>query len=124
MFVRSKDETLQAASDGLVSHILLQEGDVGSDQLLVTWVEVDPGSRQVDHSHEPEQVYVLVNGEGRMRVGDETRRVGEGDLVYIPSNVDHGIENTGEDTLVYISAGTPTMDVRPFYDLNDADERT
>lgn len=30
--------------DGLVSHILLEEGDAPGGELSVTWVEVAPGS--------------------------------------------------------------------------------
>jgi mannose-6-phosphate isomerase-like protein (cupin superfamily) len=59
--------------DGLVSHVLLQDGDPRNHALAVTWVEVAPGARQAPHHHAPEQAYVVISGRGRMRVGDEER---------------------------------------------------
>jgi len=125
MKVVSKDEDAPALSrgDGVVSHLLRSEGDKEEDGidtgLTVTWVEVEPGASQVVHSHEPEQVYVVVAGEGRMRIGDDERRVSADDAVHIPSDTEHGIENTGEETLEYVSAATPPIprsEVEEFYD--------
>lgn len=98
----------------LVSHILLQRGETDS-ALTVTWVEVASGGRQAPHRHAPEQVYVIVRGKGSMRVNDEVREVGPGDLVLVPSDATHGIENTGEELLEYVSAATPAFRVADHY---------
>ena len=102
--------------DGLVSHILLEEGDAPGGELSVTWVDVAPGSGQQPHSHDPQQVYVIIRGTGRMRIGVDERDVREGHLAFIPPNTEHGIVNTGEDTLTYISAATPAFPVTDLYD--------
>jgi quercetin dioxygenase-like cupin family protein len=102
--------------EGLVSHVLLQDGDVPGGQLAVTWVDVEPGAKQPRHSHPPQQIYLITRGSGLMHVGDEEREVGVGDLVYIPGGVEHGIDNTGDQTLTYISAATPAFDVTSMYD--------
>jgi mannose-6-phosphate isomerase-like protein (cupin superfamily) len=105
--------------DGLVSTILHSERDASDTDLTVTWVDVDPGASQVVHSHDPEQVYVVVAGEGVMTLGEETRAVEAGDLIHVPPNTDHGIENTGTETLEYVSAATPAFDsadVEEFYE--------
>ncbi len=91
--------------------------------LAAAWVEVAPGSHQRVHGHVPEQVYVIVQGSGKMRVGEEERRVEEGDLVHVPSNVLHGIENTSEGALVYVSAATPAIGVEAAYDVGQLRER-
>jgi len=121
MKVSSKDDGAPALSrdDGVVSHLLHSDDGEPETDLTVTWVDVEPDASQVVHSHEPEQVYVVVAGEGRMRVGDDERRVSAGDAVHIPSDTEHGIENTGEQTLEYISAATPAIlheSVKEFYD--------
>jgi mannose-6-phosphate isomerase-like protein (cupin superfamily) len=90
---RSRTEALRRERDGLVSHILLHAGDVPETQLTVTWVDVDPGSAQRSHSHAAEQVYVVVRGWGRMKVGDEERVAASEDLIRIPPDAPHGIEN-------------------------------
>lgn len=99
----------------LVSHVLMQQGDADS-ALTVTWVEVPPGAAQAPHDHAPEQVYVVVRGTGRMRVGDDERDVAAGDLVLAPGGVTHGITNTGDGPLEYVSAATPAFRVTDVYD--------
>ncbi|WP_226481763.1 cupin domain-containing protein [Natrinema amylolyticum] len=98
--------------DGLVSHILHSQRDVSETDLTITWVDVEPGARQVRHEHDPEQVYVVVAGEGVMSVGEDERAVEAGDLVHIPANTEHGLENTGDTTLEYVSAATPVFPER------------
>ena len=51
-----------------------------------------------------------------MKVGDEERLVVEGDLVYIPPDTIHGIENLADEVLTYLSAASPTVDWEAFYD--------
>ena len=116
MFKRGRSEAARRERDGLVSHVLLNVGDLPETRLTVTWVDVDPGSGQRLHSHGPEQVYVVVSGREKMKVGDEERWVVEGDLIYIPPDTLHGIENLSDEVLTYVSAATPTVDWEAFYD--------
>jgi len=90
--------------NGLVSHILLQRGDLPEAGITATWVE---GGRVGMHHHPSEQVYVTTAGRGRSWWGRE-REVGGGDLVYVPSGVVRGIGNVLEAMLTDVSA-TPTL---------------
>jgi mannose-6-phosphate isomerase-like protein (cupin superfamily) len=47
----------------------------------------------------------------------------KGDLIYIPSNVVHAIENRSSEMLSYISAATPPFDITAYYDLPTDAER-
>jgi mannose-6-phosphate isomerase-like protein (cupin superfamily) len=117
MYTRNKEEGPRRERSGLVSHILLQRGDLPEASLTATWVEVAPESRQRLHDHASDQVYVITAGRGRMLVGEEEREVGAGDLVYIPSGAVHSIENTSEEVLTYVSAATtPAFDAEAGYD--------
>lgn len=114
-----RDAPSLSRGDGVVSHLMHSEGDAPDTDLTVTWVEVEPGSEQVVHAHEPEQVYVIIAGEGRVRVGGGEREVSEGDAVHVPPNAEHGIRNTGDGTLEYVSAATPAFpreQVEEFYE--------
>jgi mannose-6-phosphate isomerase-like protein (cupin superfamily) len=124
VFKRNRSEAPRRERDGLVSHILLHAGDFPETRLTVTWVDIDPGSGQRSHSHAPEQVYVVVRGRGKMKVGDEERLVTEGDLIYIPPDTLHGIENRSDEVLTYVSAATPTVDWEAFYDTGPLRART
>ena len=119
MYKLNKSEVSQRQREGLLSHILLQQGDVPDTQLSVTWVEVESGASQKPHKHPPEQSYIIIQGQGRMNVGDESCMVQKGDIIYIPSNSLHFIENVGEETLTYISASTPAYDFKALYDKGD-----
>ena len=116
VFKRSRTEAPRRERDGLVSHALLHAEDFPGTRLTVTWVDVDPGSAQRPHSHAPEQVYVVVRGWGKMKVGDEVEWVAAGDLVHIPPDTLHSIENISDGVLTYVSAATPTVDWEAFYD--------
>jgi mannose-6-phosphate isomerase-like protein (cupin superfamily) len=116
MYVKDLSSATTREVDGLVSHILLEEGDAPGGELSVTWVDVEPGSEQKPHSHAPQQVYVITRGTGRMKVGDDERDVGAGHMVFIPPNTEHGIVNTGDEVLTYVSAATPAFPVTELYD--------
>src|SRR5829696_9340673 len=116
MYTRSKEESPRRERNGLVSPILLQREDLSDVGLTATWVDVAPGHRQRPHEHPSEQVYVITAGSGRMLVGEEERQVGSGNLIYVPPGAVHGIENTSEEVLTYISAATPALDAEAAYD--------
>jgi len=123
MFVRKGTGAPWRERGGLVSRILLQEGGVPGVGLTATWVEVASGSRQRLYDHVAEQVYVILRGRGKTRVGEEEWRVEEGDLVYVPPGALHGIENASEGALVYVSAATPTLNAEAAYDTGRLRER-
>jgi mannose-6-phosphate isomerase-like protein (cupin superfamily) len=107
----------------LRSHFLLDAGDLGSRNLTVTWVEVPPGAEQRPHAHpDAEQVYVIVQGSGRVQVAGDVERVGAGDLVFIPPSAEHGIANDGSEPLVYVSAASPPVSMAELYDEQLAPE--
>lgn len=113
---RTLAEAPRRIRNGLVSSILLQSGDTQKNNLALTWVEIEAGHRQVPHSHAPEQAYVIVSGRGRMQVGNDFSEVKPGDMIFIPSNEMHGIENNGTEKLVYLSAASPAFDLEALYD--------
>jgi mannose-6-phosphate isomerase-like protein (cupin superfamily) len=116
VFKRSRSEAPRHERDGLVSRALLGGRDLPETRMTVTWVEVAPGSEQRPHSHAPEQVYVIVRGRGKIKVGSEERVVMEGDLIHIPPGTVHGIENPSDEVLTYVSAATPAVDWEAFYE--------
>lgn len=97
---------------GQKSYLLLKRGQFGSQNLAVTWVDCEPGGEQQMHVHETEeQVYIIVCGQGLMKTGDETQEVSTGTLIFVPPGTAHAIRNTGDDTLTFVSAASPPMDV-------------
>jgi len=72
------------------------------------------GSAVGRHHHtETEEVYYILNGEGRMTVGDEVRDVAAGDAIFIPRGFVHSLENTGHEPMTIL------LVCGPAYSLED-----
>ncbi|MBF0278879.1 MAG: cupin domain-containing protein [SAR324 cluster bacterium] len=53
------------------------------------------------HSHPNEQIVSMLKGKARVRIGDEERILGPGEVYFIPANVEHETE-TLEDREVIV----------------------
>jgi quercetin dioxygenase-like cupin family protein len=62
---------------------------VQGERLTLSIVELDPGAVVAEHSHEHEQLGMVIRGEMDFRVGDERRVLGPGETWRIPSNTLH-----------------------------------
>ncbi|MBV9209793.1 MAG: cupin domain-containing protein [Acidobacteria bacterium] len=61
------------------------------------------GARVGRHHHlETEEIYYILQGAGRMTVGEETREVVAGDAVFIPRGKTHTLENTGTEAMTIL----------------------
>jgi quercetin dioxygenase-like cupin family protein len=67
------------------------------------WVVVDPGTTSTPHSHDENEMFFIVRGEGELRLDDETRRVGPGDTIFITPFGEHSLTNDGDDELVFLT---------------------
>jgi quercetin dioxygenase-like cupin family protein len=64
----------------------------------------EPGQRQSVHVHEnADKFYFLISGKARMTVGNETREVGAGGLVWAPAGLPHGVEEALERTVMLVA---------------------
>lgn len=83
-------------------------GDLGMHTLGVSYQRLAPGFRiPFGHSHpEQEEVYVVLAGSGRVRLGDEVHDVGQWDAVRIGPSLMHGVE-AGPDGLELLAFGAP-----------------
>ncbi|NTU51575.1 MAG: cupin domain-containing protein [Candidatus Aminicenantes bacterium] len=68
---------------------------------------VRPGDRTLPHRLKSAEVYVILEGTGRMRVGAEEAEVGPGQAVYIPPGEVQSLENTGASDLAFLCIVDP-----------------
>ena len=74
----------------------------------LAWAWVDPGERTLRHTlRESTEVYVIVQGQGRMHIGDDVEDVREGDTIVIPAGSEQWIENTGSGALGFLALVNP-----------------
>src|SRR5262249_36416510 len=95
--------------EGIVSYLLASPRTCGAVHLAASLVEIQPGGAQRVHAHDPEQLYFILEGSGRMTVGTEAAQVKAGDCVFIPSGALHGLTNDGPTMLTYFSAAAPAF---------------
>ena len=82
---------------------------VHGERITLGVVELEPNSIVPEHSHENEQLGIVLSGSLRFRVGDESRELGPGGTWRIPANTPHEVI-TGTDGAVVIDVFAPTRD--------------
>lgn len=81
-------------SDSILSSVLIQV----REEVVTHW-----------HAAHDEMVYIL-SGKALMTVGEETRGVQPGDLIFIRRNTPHKLENRSAQPLVALSVMSPPFD--------------
>lgn len=69
----------------------LREATEGSYLEFVNVFQLDPGVAIEPHLHNSHEFYYVIAGGGMMRVGDEQREMGPGDMVHIGPNEVHSL---------------------------------
>jgi quercetin dioxygenase-like cupin family protein len=89
------------------------EGVVGrsvhGERITLGVIELEPGSVVPEHSHENEQLGIVLEGSVSFRVGDETQELGPGQTWSIPSHTPHEV-HTGPEGAVLIDVFAPIRD--------------
>jgi quercetin dioxygenase-like cupin family protein len=75
----------------------------------------EPGQSQKVHVHGgADKFYLVVTGKARITVGEETREVGPGTVVWAPADLPHGVAQALERTIMLVAiAPPPTAVTRP-----------
>lgn len=68
----------------------------------LSWGRVVTGGRSVSHRHDELEIFVILQGTGRVQSDTETRSVKAGDVIEFAPFERHVIENTGDQDLVFL----------------------
>jgi mannose-6-phosphate isomerase-like protein (cupin superfamily) len=81
------------------------------ERLGVGYEKLSPNFRvPFGHTHaEQEEVYVILSGSGRIKIGDEVIDVGQWDMVRVPAGVIRNPE-AGPDGMEVLAIGAPHLD--------------
>lgn len=63
-------------------------------------VDVDGFSKKEDHPYD--HGIIILHGEGEVLIGEETHPFSQGDVLYIPPDVEHQLINTGKSPMGFI----------------------
>lgn len=85
---------------------------IQAEQFAMGMVELDPKGGQVPwHNQEQEEIYLVLEGEGEMCLGDECSTLSAGQAVYIPPGKFHQLTNTGDRPMKMLYCYGPAGDV-------------
>lgn len=106
----------RSATSGTLSVNLTRELDLTEMRSKVRYLE--PGDAMTYHrQHEQEELYYLIAGQGRMRIGDRDHEVEvrEGTAVRVPPDTPRQAFNDTDDDQVWLMIGAPPAedDYRP-----------
>ncbi len=76
---------------------LITADSVGAEQTVVGRTVLQPGSKHDIHRHpNAEEWEFIISGSAIKHVGDESLTLTAGDVVFVPKNVYHGLENASD----------------------------
>jgi len=94
--------------DGSTIRELMHPGVHGNAAQSLAEASVSPGGITALHRHaKTEELYYVLEGRGRMTLGERTFEVAPGETVLISPLTAHRIENIGEDTLRFLCCCAP-----------------
>jgi quercetin dioxygenase-like cupin family protein len=82
---------------------------VHGERITLGVIELDPDSLVPEHSHENEQLGLVLSGSLSFRVGEETRELGPGGTWRITANTPHEVR-TGPEGAVVIDVFSPVRE--------------
>ncbi len=69
------------------------------------------GSKDMASAHEEDELYLVLEGSGQLRIGETEHRVQQGTLMYVHAACDHAFFNIQEDLTVLAFFGAPVLDL-------------
>ena len=82
---------------------------VHGERVTLALVELEPGAVVPEHSHDNEQLGILIRGSLTFQIGDESRDLAPGGTWRILSHVPHSVV-TGPDGAVLVEVFAPIRD--------------
>ncbi len=104
-FIPSTHEDPQ--NPNVVKKVLLQKADLDPGRVqMVNWAQLLPQKTFNPHYHEDmTEVFLIIEGEVSMKVGEEQVTVRKGDAVVVEPNEVHTMTNHSDEPLHYIVFG-------------------
>ncbi len=99
-------QTDPATQNDPVKRMFICDGESISANIATSSGDESKLHTQPDH----DEIVVVIDGEAEFRVGDEIRRVGPGDFMFIPRNTLHGRVRTLTDSMSALSIYAPYFD--------------
>ncbi len=98
-------ETTYRAHRGAIAQMILDQRTLKEIGFLAI-AQLEPGKEVEGHIDPMEEIYFILEGSGEMRVDNETRQVGPGDAIWLPTGLEHALTNTGDTILTWLAVAS------------------
>ncbi|PTY03510.1 hypothetical protein DB346_06440 [Verrucomicrobia bacterium LW23] len=106
--IQRDDTTPFTTADGSTIRELLAYRNSSIRNQSLAEATLPPGRATTEHYHpRAEEIYYILRGRGRMRLGSVEREVGPGDAIAIPPGERHKIFNISDEPLVFLCCCAP-----------------
>ena len=103
-FIISKEEDrkwLKSGEYGALRWKLLVDSTITrTSGVSVGLLKIKSNEKLALHHHSQKEIYIIKKGKGNLITPDKTSFLKAGDLVFIPENVIHGIQNNGKMSML------------------------
>jgi mannose-6-phosphate isomerase-like protein (cupin superfamily) len=90
------------AAAGELYHEFLRRDSMSAGLYVLRAREADPQT-----PHDQDELYYVISGHGRIRVGDEDRPVDAGSVVFVAAHVDHRFHSITADLTILVVFAPP-----------------
>jgi mannose-6-phosphate isomerase-like protein (cupin superfamily) len=98
--VRSSEVKLFVVDETYSSKMLIDSSNSATKNVQINQGFFAPGAKHADHAHSPEydndEVYLIIKGEGVVRLDGVESDVSTGDAVFIPAGTMHALSNKSQ----------------------------
>jgi quercetin dioxygenase-like cupin family protein len=109
MTVTHSSDVARQEAEGWYLQVLASPAS-GADEVVVMRGGVEAGGSFPPHSHDRQEVLVILAGSGRYTIGDESGDVRPGDTVVVPAGALHAFEALENlDAVAILPAGARTF---------------
>ncbi len=93
-------------------------GKTGSDSYFYTFISrpglaagvlvLEPGQQDTQEPHDSDEVYLVLSGDGFLRIGNRDHKVSKDAIFFVPRNTPHHFHgNTSDLSVLYFFGGGP-----------------
>ena len=88
---------------------------LGTSRLWMGVSEIALGGKSNLHTHDDaEEIFYVVSGYGKIRVGEEVEDIGPGSCIFVPIGNEHQLINSGDEILKIVAATAPPFLLEKF----------
>ncbi|WP_309067422.1 cupin domain-containing protein [Microbacterium sp.] len=98
----AQEEVWTDARGNISFRTAIGDGTTDTADLCSGVAVIEPGGWLSLHRHEAPEIYQVLSGVGEVSLDGVKHAVRAGSAVYIPSNHEHGIRNTGSTVLEFV----------------------